>query len=160
MQRAGHGVGGQGPHRDGREGLSEEPGPITGLREAQEGLKQESFVAGLVPEEEHGAEMRRGSRQAASAFIQVRGSSEGNGPVVGVMDSRDVQGVDREIVTADAGGGMEAAEHCGNGRDRQMWPRRQTGWELSEVPGHCFGKEGGRGGTLRPSQRQCKQPET
>lgn len=37
---------------------------------------------------------------------------------MGEMGSRDVQGDDREIVTADAGGGMEAAERCGNGRGR------------------------------------------
>lgn len=48
MQRAGHGVGGQGPHRDSREGLTEKLGPITGLREAQEGFKQGSYVCGLT----------------------------------------------------------------------------------------------------------------
>lgn len=62
--------------------------------------------------------MRRGRRRAASASIRVRGRSEGSGPVVGEMDARDVRGDDREIVTADAGGGVEPAERCGNGRDR------------------------------------------
>lgn len=76
---------------------------------------------------------------------------------MGEMDPRDVQGDDREIVTAMQADewrlqslvGMGETDRC-NLDGRQMWPRRQTGWEPARRLATALEKRAGELGLCDP----------